>query len=112
MALEYKYEELPDHEQEMMTFMAKRLGFDHFIIAGYDSEEFSKHVLSRGWHDKGAPKISMNASLAGAAFIISRLLVDFDFSAELRRSVHSIINTVLTGREIEENRGDNERGSS
>ena len=103
MEPEYEYEELTKAEIEMMHFMAKRLGFDHFIIAGYDSEEFKKHVLSKGLYPIGAPKVSAHGHLAGMAFIISRLLVDFEFSDALRRSVHSIINTVLTGREM--NRG-------
>jgi len=95
--------ELSETEKRQMHFMAKRLGFDHFIIAGHDSEEFRKHVLSRGYYEPGAPKIGIHGSLAGTAYIIARILTDFPFSDELRRSVHSIINTVLTGREIRQN---------
>ena len=95
--------ELSELEQERMHWMANRLGFDHFIVCGYDSAEFNKHILSKGFHELGAPVIGMHGSLAGMAYIIARILVDFPFSPELRRAVHSIINTVLTGREIREN---------
>jgi len=98
-----KHIELSETEQNQMHFMAKRLGFDHFIIAGHDSEEFRKHVLSKGFYEPGAPKIGIYGSLAGTAYILARILTDFPFSDELRRSVHSVINTVLTGREIKEN---------
>jgi hypothetical protein len=101
--VEYEYIELSETEKKQMHFMANRLGFDHFLIAGYDSVEFRKHVLSQGRYETGAPKIALNTTLAGAAYIIARILTDFEFSDELRRAVHSIINTVLTGREMREN---------
>jgi len=95
--------DLNETEIAQMDFMARRLGFDHYIICGYDSKEFSKHVLSKGYYEEGSPKFGINASQAGLAYMIARMLIDFDFSSELRRAVHSIINTVLTGREIREN---------
>ena len=103
MELNYDYKELSDEEIRMMKFMAKRLGFDHFIIAGYDSEEFTKHILSKGLYDGGAPKVSCYTTLAGAVFIISRLLVDFPFSEKLRIAVYTTINSILDGREIKGN---------
>lgn len=101
-----EHEDLSTTEIEQMHFMCKRLGFDHFIVAGYDSEEFRKHVLSKGYYEPGAPKIGIHGSLAGTAYIIARILTDFPFSDKLRRAVHSIINTVLTGREIKKNAGE------
>ena len=103
MTSDVEYIELSETEQRQMHFMANRLGFDHFIICGYDSEEFEKHVRSRGFYELGRPKIGLYGSLAGMAYIIAQILVDFDFSDDLRRSVHSIINTVLTGREMQRN---------
>ena len=98
------YEDLDETEIQSMEFMCRRLGMDHFIIAGYDSKEFNKHVLSRGWHEGGAPKIGINASVAGLVFVISRILTEFPFSEEVRRGVHSVVNSILTGREIKENK--------
>jgi hypothetical protein len=95
--------EISETEQEQMQFMARRLGFDHFIICGYDSAEFRKHVLSKGIYESGSPKFGINATKAGLAYMIAKILCDFDFSEELRVAVHSIINTVLTGREMQEN---------
>jgi len=83
--------------------MCKRLGYDRFIFAGYDSKEFEKHVLSKGWYHHGGPTIGVNASLAGCVYVITRILTDFDFSDEVRRGVMSVLNTVITGREIKEN---------
>ena len=105
MSLNVKHEDLSETEKDMMHFMAKRLGFDHFIFAGYDSEEFAKHVLSKGLYEFGAPKIGICGHKAGLAFIIARILCDFDFSVELRRAVHSIINTVETRREMQRGQG-------
>ena len=95
--------QMSDTEIEQMDFMARRLGFDHYIICGYDSAEFRKHVLSQGFYEPGSPKFALNATKAGLAYMLARILCDFDFSDELRVAVHSIINTVLTGREIREN---------
>jgi len=95
--------ELSDTEQEQMQFMARRLGFDHFIICGYNSTEFRKHVLSRGLYDSGSPKFGINATKAGLAYMLAKILCDFDFSEELRIAVHNIMNTVLTGREMQKN---------
>jgi len=103
MPSDAEYVDLTETEKRQMHFMANRLGFDHFIICGYDSAEFRKHVLSKGYYAPGRPKIGIYGSLAGIAYILSQILVDFDFSDELRRSVHSVINTVLTGREIRQN---------
>ncbi len=103
MESQNKYEEMTEDEINQFRFIAKRMGFDHFLIAGYDSEEFEKHVLSRGLYEKGGPKIALDATVAGAAYIIARLFCDFPWSIELRRAVHSIVNTVETGREINKN---------
>ena len=104
--MDVKHEDMTDTEKDMMHFMAKRLGFDHFIFAGYDSVEFSKHILSKGLYEFGAPKIGICGHKAGLAFIIARILCDFDFSYELRRAVHSIINTVETLRQMNSGQSD------
>jgi hypothetical protein len=104
MASDDNHIDLNETEQQQMHFMARRLGFDHFIICGYDSAEFRKHVLSKGLYDPGSPKFGIHATKAGLAYMIARILVDFDFSDDLRQAVHSIVNTVLTGREINKNR--------
>jgi hypothetical protein len=98
-----KFEEMPEDKINQIEFMAKRLGYDNYIIAGYDKAEFEKHILSQGLYEDGGPEIALNASIAGAAFIIARLFCDFPWSVELRRAVHSIVNTVETGREIDKN---------
>ena len=102
MPLDVKHEDLSETEIRQMHFMANRLGFDHFIFAGYDSEEFTKHILSKGLYEYGAPKIAMHGNKAGLAYIIARMLCDFPFSYELRRAVHSIINNVETRRQMME----------
>ena len=105
MPLDVEHEDLSEAERDMMHFMAKRLGFDHFIFAGYDSVEFSKHILSKGLYEYGAPKIGMCGHKAGLAYMIARMLCDFPFSYELRRAVHSIINTVETRRQMKDGTG-------
>jgi len=94
---------MSDEEKEMMHFIARRLGWKHFIIAGYDPDEFRAHVLSQGELDIGHPVIGINTHLTGAAYIVACILTQFEFSPELRRAVHSIVNTILTGREIKQN---------
>jgi hypothetical protein len=96
-------EDLTETEVDQMNFMCRRLGFDHYIIIGVDSSEFKKHVLSRGWHEEGAPKFGIKGSEAMMVYAISRLLTDFPFSENIRRGVLSVLNTIITGREIRKN---------
>ncbi len=100
---EYALEDLSQDEIDQMNFMCKRLGFDHFIFIGLDSKEFEKHVLSRGWYEDGAPKFGINCSEAALVYSISRILTDFPFSERVRRGVLSVLNTIVTGREIRKN---------
>ena len=94
------YDEMPPEMVKMIQFMAKRIGFTHFIIAGYDEDEYRQYFVTKGMYAEGAPKIAVRGHLAGLATIIARLLCDFDFSYNLRRAVHSIVNTVEVGREM------------
>lgn len=96
-------EDLTKTEIDQMDFMCRRLGFDNYIIIGVDSAEFRKHVLSRGWHEEGAPKFGLKCTEAAMVYTISRLLTDFPFSENVRRGVLSVLNTIVTGREIKEN---------
>ena len=95
-----QYDEMPLEMRRMIDFFAKRIGFDHFIIAGYDEDEYRQYFVTKGMYAEGAPKVAVKGHLAGLATIIARLLCDFEFSYNLRRAVHSIINTVETGREM------------
>lgn len=95
--------DMPEEMKNQIKWLAKRLGFESFIVAGWKDGEFRKHVLTKGGHAEGAPKIAVNANLAGMAYVIAQLLCDFPFSYDLRRAVMSIINTVETGRLMKQN---------
>lgn len=103
-----QYDDMPLETQKMINFFARRMGFDHFIIAGYNEDEYRQYYVTKGMYAEGAPKIAVRGHLAGLATIIARLLCDFEFSYNLRRAVHSIVNTVETGREMRRDKNDKE----
>jgi hypothetical protein len=103
-----QYDEMPSEMRDMIDFMMNRIGFDHFICAGYKEAEYNQWFVTKGLYREGGPKIAARGHLAGIATIIARLLTDFEFSYNLRRAVHSIVNTVETGREMRDERDNND----